>query len=73
METDFQVVREMSGRLTLKRRWVLVNQQIDVRDPTQIAHWCREFSCTWVELFSAIDRVGTNAASVGLAVRTAMR
>ena len=73
MEMDFRVVREISGRYTLKRRWVLINQQIDVGDPAQIAHWCREFGCTWVELFSAIDRVGTNAASVGSALRNAVR
>lgn len=47
--------------------------QIDVSDPAQIAHWCREFSCTWLELFSAIDRVGPNVSSVSTAVRNALR
>ena len=73
MEMDFQVVRDISGRYTLKRRPVLATQQIDVSDPVQIAHWCREFGCTWLALFSAIDRVGPSVPSVSIAVRHALR
>lgn len=73
MEMDFQVVRDISGHFTLKRRSILATQQIDINDAAQIAHWCREFGCTWLELCSAIDRVGTKVASVSIAVRNALR
>jgi hypothetical protein len=74
MEMDFQIVRSISGRLSVKRRPPAeVFGQIDVRDPAQVAHWCRELGVTWLELFSAIERVGTDIAAVRLAVRLPSR
>ena len=69
---DIHVVREPSGRLHVRRAPPPSNPtHIDVSDPAQIARWCREFGCTWLELFSAIDRAGPSASAVRSALRAA--
>ena len=69
---DIHVIREASGRVHVRRSAAPANPtHIDVSDPAQIARWCREFGCTWLELFSAIDRAGTSAAAVRSAIRSA--
>jgi hypothetical protein len=73
MDMEIHVIREPSGRLHVRRSATPPSnpQHIDVSDPAQIARWCREFGCTWLELFSAIDRAGTNISAVRSAIRTA--
>ena len=75
MSSQVQVIRQASGRFWVRRRptfaWNALH--IDVSDPAQIAHWCRELGCTWLELFSAIDRVGPGIGAVRNAVRSAVR
>ena len=70
---DIDLNRTPFGRTPVNRRAAApVNaQHIDVSDPAQIARWCREFGCTWLELFSAIDRAGTNVGAVRNAIRSA--
>jgi hypothetical protein len=70
---DINLNRAAFGRSPVSRRAAppANAQHIDVSDPAQIARWCREFGCTWLELFSAIDRAGTNVGAVRNAIRTA--
>jgi len=74
METAFQIVRSFTGHVSIRRRpAVAAPERIDVSDPAQVAHWCRELSVTWLELLSAIERVGPEVAAVKLALRHAVR
>jgi len=64
-----QIRRGLSGRFLALRRPAL-RPQIDLNDSGQVALWCRELSMTWLELFNAVDRVGTDVGAVRCAVRT---
>jgi hypothetical protein len=63
-----QITRSLSGRV-LVRRQPPAATQIDLSDPVQIAHWCREFGVTWLELVNAVEKAGPQAAAVGNALR----
>lgn len=75
MDMDSHAFREPSGPIHVRRLPAPPRnpQHIDVADPAQIAHWCREFGCTWLELFSAIDRSGTSVGAVRTAIRAKAR
>jgi hypothetical protein len=45
-------------------------QRIDVCDKTQVTHWCRLFGATPLELFTAIEKVGSEVAAVRYEMRT---
>ena len=71
MQTEFRVMRQGCGGVWVRRRTKSPEDmlQIDVSDPAQIAHWCREFSCTWLELFAAIEHVGVDIAAIRAVIR----
>ncbi len=45
-------------------------QEVDIRDPHELAMWCRRFGVTPLQLCSVIDRVGTDALTVQSAIRS---
>jgi len=66
---DIHIDRTPAGRIPMRKHPPRNPQHIDVSDPAQIALWCREFGCTWLELFSAVDRAGTSVDAVRAAIR----
>ena len=64
-----QFGRGLLGRIFVRRRPASSHAQIDLSDPSEVARWCRELSITWLELFNAVERVGTDVAAVRNAVR----
>jgi Protein of unknown function (DUF3606) len=64
-----QIDRRLSGRILVRRRPASPHPQIDLSNPVEVARWCRELSTTWLELFNAVERVGTDVAAVRDAVR----
>ena len=43
---------------------------VNIHDPQELAMWCRRFGVTPLQLCSAIDRVGTDAQKVEVAIRS---
>jgi len=39
-------------------------KRIAVKDPKEVANWCRALNCTEAQLKSAVKEVGTSAAEV---------
>ena len=44
--------------------------EVDIHEPDELAMWCRRFGVTPLQLCSVIDRVGTDAQTVQLALRS---
>ena len=63
-----QITRSVSGRIQVRRR-PTAPLQIELGDPIQVAHWCRELGVTWLELLCAVDRVGPDVVAVRNALR----
>ena len=45
--------------------------RVNLRDPANVAHCCRELGITWLQLFALADRVGANLNAIRAAVRSA--
>jgi hypothetical protein len=43
--------------------------RLNLHDPAQVAHYCRELGVTWLQLFALADRVGSNVGAIRSALR----
>ena len=64
-----QLSRQLSGKIHIRRRPTAARELIDLTDSAQVGQWCRALGITWLELFNAVDKVGTDASDVLKAVR----
>ena len=44
--------------------------RVNLRDPSQVARFCRELGVTWLQLFALADRVGANVNAIRAALRS---